>query len=306
MGRRRVLVTGGAGFIGRHVLAALARDADEIAVLDDLSTGSSTVLDAASVRLIRRDVRDPRTVDDVRAFEPHVVLHLAAVHYIPDCLRDPERTLAINVGGTRNVVAGLRDSPVESVVLASTASVYGFSDEPLDERSPLRPSNVYGRSKRAAERVLTGFHRARPDVACTSARLFNVFGPGETNPHVIPRIVEQATRSPEVRVGHLWPKRDFVFVADVARALVSAASRRGGYAAVNIGTGVGTSVEDLLSTVGRALGTSIRPVRDPSAARAVDGHLVAEASRARVELGWVPRVGLEDGIREVVAAEAVA
>jgi UDP-glucose 4-epimerase len=303
-----VLITGGAGFIGSHVAEAVAPSAREVLVLDDLSTGRPELLEpvAGRVDLVRRDVRDPRTAGDVRAFAPDVVFHLAALHYIPECVRDPNRTLAINVDGTRNVVSGLRDAPVESFVLASSASVYGFADHALDETSPIEPIDVYGTSKHLAEDVVAGFHRERPDVACTAARLFNVFGPRETNPHVIPRVVEQARRSPVVRMGHLWPRRDFVFVRDVARALVLAASRRRGLVTCNVGTGVGTSVRELVGAIGRATGTRIRPVTDPDAVRPVDGHLVANASRARGELGWSPQIGLDEGLRELVGMPEAA
>jgi UDP-glucose 4-epimerase len=303
-----VLITGGAGFIGSRVARFLAPVADRLMVLDDLSIGRPDLLAPVGerVELVRRDVRDPRTVADVRSFAPDVVFHLAGIHYIPDCIRDPERTIAINTGGTANVLAGLRDVAVRSVVLASSAAVYSFSDRPLDEHAPMRSNDPYGTSKQLAERVITDFHRERPDVRCAAARLFNVFGPNDTNPHVIPRIVEQATRSSDVRIGHLWPKRDFVFVDDVARALIAASSAPNGFRAFNVGTGTGTSVRQLVAAVGRATGRRLRPVEDEGSTRAVDGHLVADPSRVRSELGWAPEVTLHEGLREIVRKEVAA
>jgi UDP-glucose 4-epimerase len=299
----RYLITGGAGFIGSHLADRLVARGDEVIILDDLSTGRRRHLARlrGPVDLVVDDVRSPRTAEAIAAFRPDVVLHLAAMHYIPACVRDPARTLDVNVGGTETVLDALDGVDVTTVVLASSAAVYGFSDEPLSESARTGPIDVYGTSKVRAEAALSSFHRTHSHVRCVAARLFNVFGPNETNPHVVPRIVEQARISDEVRLGLLWPRRDFVFVRDVARALLLAASGVTGYVTFNVGTGVGTSIGGLVRAVGRAARRDIRPALDPDAVRATDGHLVADASKIRSELGWRPEMSLEAGLRELVA-----
>jgi UDP-glucose 4-epimerase len=305
---RRVAITGGAGFIGSHVAASVAPCAAEVMIVDDLTRGRTEHLATSNgrVRFVRGDIRDERTISEVRSFAPDVVLHLAALHYVPDCIRDPVRTIDVNVRGTERLLRGLLDQNVTSVVLASSAAVYGFSDRPLSERSTIAPVDVYGRSKVLCEAKFAAFYRARPDVRCVAARLFNVFGPNETNPHVIPHIIDEATRSDEIHMGHAWPTRDFVFVSDVARALLLATAADHGFTAYNVGTGVGTSIATLVSAIGRAVGRSLRQRTDPQATRRVDGHLVADPSKISADLNWYPEVTLDEGLRDIVARRMAA
>jgi len=145
------------------------------------------------------------------------------------------------------------------------------------------------------------------DERLLAARLFNVFGPGETNPHVLPDILTQVREGGPLRLGNLDARRDYVHARDVADALVRLATYGGAESVFNVGTGVGTSVRELVAALGKVLARSLRIEQDPAKVRPVERmHLVADATLARQELGWTPRLTLHDGLRDLVAHELAA
>ena len=254
----RCLVTGGCGFVGSALVRRLLAESHEVVVVDDLSRGSPENLgaDRARVRVIEQDVtRDLSRI--FSSFQPQIVFHLAALHFIPDCDADPARCLRVNVDGTRSVleaVAELR-GPV-SLVVASSAAVYAPAEGAhREQQDSLGPVDVYGQSKRWTEELAAGF-AARTGTGVGIARLFNVFGPGETNAHFIPSLICQMKAGESVRLGDLSTRRDYVFVDDVADALLRLAGygREGGSATVNIGSGrayAGAEVVEALAGLAR-------------------------------------------------------
>lgn len=298
----RCLVTGGCGFVGSALVRRLLAESYEVVVVDDMSRGSRENLgpDQDRVTVIQEDVTNGLG-HVFSAFRPQAVFHLAALHFIPDCDADPARCLRVNVDGTRSVLkaaAGLRDQV--SLVLASSAAVYAPSDGPHQEQEDsLGPADVYGYSKQWTEDLATGF-AARTGTAVGIARLFNVFGPGETNAHFIPSLICQMQAGKAVRLGNLSSKRDYVFVDDVADALLRLARYcdDGVSATVNVGTGrayAGTEVVETLAGFGP---DGVAPTTDPSRIRPVDRPtLLADPTLAQKLLDWTPRTGLVDGLR---------
>jgi UDP-glucose 4-epimerase len=235
------------------------------------------------------------------SFRPQAVFHLAAQHFIPDCDADPTRCMRVNVDGTRSVLAAaaeLRD-PV-SLVLASTAAVYAPADGAHREQEDfLGPIDVYGYSKRWAEELATGF-AARTGAGVGIARLFNVFGPGETNAHFIPSLICQMKAGESVRLGNLSSKRDYVFVDDVADALLRLADycRDGQSATVNVGSGRAHAGHEVVEALVALTASGVAPVTDPSRLRPVDRPvLLADPTLAQKLLDWAPRTSLADGLR---------
>lgn len=291
----RVLVTGGAGFIGSHVVERLLETGAQVAVVDDLSRGRREWV-PPEVDLHAVDLRDEAALERVAAgTRPEVVVHLAALHFIPEVDGAPEVAWRVNVDGTKNLLEALRAAPPERVVLASTAAVYPDRAGPIPETSPAAPIDVYGATKLECERLLTRF-AADTGTSCLAARLFNVIGKRETNPHVVPELVAQLRRDPSrVRLGNLTPRRDYTDVVDVADALVrllDAAERD--LFVCNVGSGIGVSVADLVSACERMLGTGIEIDADPARLRAVDrSELVADIGRLERATGWSPSRSLE-------------
>ena len=190
----RALVTGGCGFVGSALCSQLMETGHEVVALDDLRLGSEDSL-PTGVPLTVADVRDPALERILVAHRPDVVFHLAAIHFVPACEDEPAEAISVNVEGTQRVLAASAAAGAAAVVLASSAAVYAPSPAPHRETSALGPTDVYGHTKLWAEQ-LASLHNARTGQPIGVARLFNVYGPGETNPHLIPTIIEQARRGP--------------------------------------------------------------------------------------------------------------
>jgi UDP-glucose 4-epimerase len=309
MTRRPMLVIGGAGFVGHHLVPRLLADDRDVVVVDNLSRGSmerfGKHLGDSRLQVVRGDVTDAVLLRQVVAeIRPAVVFHLAALHFIPYCVAHPSETLLVNVVGTQLVLDALATVPDARLVFASTADVYATSDRPHAEDDAIATGNVYGASKRACEELFALARRTQPARRIVAARLFNVFGPGETNPHVLPDILRQLREGNVLRLGNLDPRRDYVHARDVADALVRCGAHDGPETIFNVGTGVGTSVRELVATLADVLGRSLRIEQDPARVRPVERmHLVADVGRAFRALGWTARTGLREGIDDLVRRE---
>lgn len=299
----RVLVTGGCGYVGSHVTLALARAGHCVSVADDLSLGRRENLHnglAEAILIMPIDIRDGDGMARViREVAPDVVIHLAAVHFIPACERDPQRAIAVNVEGTQSVLnAASEAASVAGVVVASTAAVYVPSEDAHSEASAVGPTDIYGLTKLWTEQLAELFHQ-KSGKPIGVARLFNVFGPGETNPHLIPTVVVQLQRGSELRLGNLETKRDYVYVEDAAHGLTSLATTvlKGKSLTCNLGTGQQYDGRHIVNLVARLLGRDVRLSTDATRIRKADRpSLVANSARARDLLGWGPTTTLEDGL----------
>ena len=302
--RRRILVTGGCGFVGAPFVRHLADRGDEVLVYDDLSRGTTERLRGYldnGVRLDVADVRDvARLLEVLKEYRPELVVHLAAMHFIPDCDSHPDICLSTNVLGTQSVLDTMAASdPIPALVYASSAAVYGPDSRPHREgESRLAPTDVYGCSKLAGEQLVQAFAE-KTRARCSIARLFNVFGPDETNPHLIPTVIRQAQVDERLRLGDLTTERDYVFTDDVARALtlLGDATCEGRGATCNVGTGETHTGEEIVAVVGKLIGKHLAALCDPERTRASDRPVLrADSNWARTHLGWEPEVGFEEGL----------
>ena len=300
---RHVLVTGGAGFVGSHFCDRLVEAGCRISVLDDLSRGKRDWVPAGA-SIYEVDIRDRDGVAAAYAdARPDAIAHLAALHFIPAVDDAPELADAINVGGTRNVLEAVRAHPPERLIFASTAAVYANVSEPLSETRAPAPIDVYGRTKLAGEQLVEAF-ATETETRCVNARLFNVIGPRETNPHVLPEIIDQVRRgADELELGNLEPRRDFVDARDVAAALTMLLENaEPGAAAYNIGTGTSVSVADIVRTCSKIAEREIAVRQVPERMRAVERQvLVADVSKIENAVGWRARWSLRDTLTELLA-----
>jgi UDP-glucose 4-epimerase len=290
----------------------LIEEADsEVLVIDDCSAGSPRNFGSIrdEIELVDCDIRDrDRVVTVFEEFRPDTVIHTAALHFIPACNRDPKRCIDVNVGGTQAVLDGAAASPAAAVALVSSAAVYAPSPIAHPDDGLLGPTDIYGLSKLWTEELGRLFHE-RTEVPVRTARLFNVFGPGETNPHLIPAIIAQAERGDELHLGNLSTKRDYVFVEDVARGLIAltADTLKDPKLTCNLGAQRAVDGDEIVATVGRLMGRKLRVVSDPARLRISDRPmLLSDCSRARETLRWTARWSLEDGLRAAIEEPTAA
>jgi UDP-glucose 4-epimerase len=298
----RYFVTGGAGFIGSALTASLIAAGHEVIIYDNFERGRrDNVRSGPTVEIVEGDIRDRRRVGDaVAASRPHFVVHLAALHFIPECNSRPAETLEINVEGTRNVLEGSTGCNVRGVIFASSGAVYAPSDAACRESTSLvAPHDVYGKSKALAERLVHRWY-AETGIPTSILRIFNAIGPGETNPHLLPHVLESLQRSDSVYLGNTHTRRDYVHTRDIAAAILAVANRSIGCQTYNIGSGVAHSVADLIEVLSAELARPVTVVSDPNRMRRADRLLLlADIARIRTELGWVPRVTLRQSLSEL-------
>jgi UDP-glucose 4-epimerase len=302
MRKKRVLVTGGAGFVGSHVAERLA-PAAVLSVLDDFSRGRGDWLPTEVDAVYRVDVRDRAGVFAAFAdFRPTCVLHLAAVHFIPAVDGAPQAAEAINVAGTKNISDAVIRHGVEQVIFASSGAVYPDYDGPLSEEHPIAPIDLYGRTKAAGEQILRE-SAAVSGASTTFARLFNVIGQRETNPHIFPEIVEQLRNgADELALGNVHTARDFIDARDVAAALERLIEiAPSGVSAYNVGTGCAVTVRQVVTACSALLGKRIRIAGDRQRLRPVDRKLLVADNRKLRRCGWYPQYTLEDTLGELLA-----
>jgi UDP-glucose 4-epimerase len=325
----RVLVTGGAGYIGSHTLVELLGQGHEALVVDDFRNASPRALDRVReltngrFEVEEADVRDTaRLAEAARRWRPGAAIHFAGLKSVGQGEREPLDYWDVNVGGTLSLLRALEEGGGTRVVFSSSATVYGEPRYlPFDEAHPLAPTNVYGRTKAAAERLLADWAAAGPGRAAIALRYFNPVGahasarigedPRGVPENLMPFMAQVATgRRPALRIfGDDWPTpdgtgiRDYIHVADLARAHVAALERLdriAGFEACNIGTGRGVSVREMLAAFERAAG---RPIPHEIAPRRPGDIAESRADCALAErvLGWRAQHGLDDMVQSLWA-----
>jgi UDP-glucose 4-epimerase len=304
----RVLVTGGAGFIGSHLVDSLLDSGQEVLVVDNFSLGRREHLDRARasgrLTVVDGDIRSKEDLRPVADFAPDTVFHMAALHFIPYCNAHPAEALEVNLLGLDTVIRSVRGAPVKTFVFPSSGAIYGFGDRPWPESAPPRPDEVYGISKWMGEQVMARFHDDRPDVRTVIARLFNTYGPRETNPHVLPDIMKRLHQGMLIELGNLWPKRDLIYVTDTVAGLVATAAGSAGLEVFNVGTGSGTAIQDVLRSIGAIRGEPLKVEQVPDRMRDGDGHLIADPGKL-MATGWKPEYDLDAGLSRLLEWEGL-
>jgi UDP-glucose 4-epimerase len=294
----RAVVTGGAGFIGSHVVDALLERGDEVHVLDDLSKGKRENV-ASGAELHVADIREP---DDVlAAVRPELVVHLAAQADVRMSVERPQFDADVNVVGTVRILEAARRHGAQVVFSSTGGAIYGECTGPAPEAAERRPLAPYGTSKLCGEEYLATWNRLHA-TSHVSLRFANVYGPRQ-EPHgeagVVAIFMGLLHDGGTVRIyGDGTQTRDYVFVGDVVQAVLAAAGHAGGV--YNVGTGAATSVLELYDAIQDAAGVS----REPEHAPARLGELqrsVLDVSLAARELGWRPESTLRDGLAETWA-----
>jgi UDP-glucose 4-epimerase len=293
----RAIVTGGAGFIGSHIVDALLAEGEEVTVIDDLSSGEARRV-AAAAELCELDVVDGAALARaVRARVPQAIFHLAAQSSVTASVADPARDCAVNVQGTLNVLQAAGECGAPVVFASTGGALYGDeAPRPTPEDRLPAPLSPYGASKWAGEAYVQTWSLSS-GIPHTICRLGNVYGPrqsphGEAGVVAIFSLCLHTGRAPKL-FGHGTPTRDYVHVSDVVRALLAARGRAGTF---NIATGVESDVESVWRELRAAAGSGL----EPELAELRPGELLnscLDPSRAERELGWRAEVPLAEGLR---------
>jgi len=304
----RFLVTGGAGFIGSHLVDALSKKGHDVRILDDFSSGSMENLEDAqeryanAIEIIKGSITEPDLVDSaVKGID--AIFHEAALVSVSESMKNPKKTRAINVEGTRNVLESAKENKVKNVILASSAAVYGDNPPPLIETMPVKPLSPYASSKCELENLARCYWQDF-GIRTISLRYFNVYGPRQDTKSeysgVIARFMDCLKQGKQLTIyGDGKQTRDFIYVEDVIRAnLLALDSDIPGGRTYNIATGKGITLLELLKIMQKLYPTKIEPIHKP--ARAGDiRHSYANIKKARSELGFEPGVRLESGLKEL-------
>lgn len=302
----KFLITGGAGFLGSALANALVRQGHVVRVLDDVSAGDPGRLDP-TVALTRGDVNDvPKLWSLLQGVD--CVYHLAARVSVPESVLYPRDYNATNVGGTVALIQAVRDAGVRRLVMASSGTIYGEQgNSAISEDAIPHPASPYAVSKLAAEYYVNTIG-ALWGIESVILRIFNAYGPGQparvSHPPVVPAIVRQALGGGSIVVhGDGRQRRDFVYVDDVVSGLISAATAPNvSRLTINIGSGIDSSINDLVAVVGRVLGKELTPLHVTAESGGMQ-HMRADLRRAKERLGYTPKVSLEDGLKRVIAEQ---
>lgn len=297
-----VLITGGAGYVGSTLACCLLAHGWRVIVFDDLSAGSLDRLPRVNNDLLfyKGSIVDRAAINAaLHQFQPEVVFHMAAVHYIPQCVRQPQLVIDTNIAGTLNVVDAVANLPGRpKLIVTSSASVYGAATPaPQTETAVPQPCDIYGYSKMVGEHITA----SRYDNYVI-ARLFNVFGDSDPVPHLIPSIARQLNQN-KIMLGNPESERDFIHVGDVAKAFIALAEygRRG--AIYNIGSGKSHPVIEVAQMIKQLSGSPADLAFKTADLRKVDpGVLRADIAAIGSDTGWRPSISFQAGLRSVLNA----
>ncbi len=299
----KVLVTGGAGFIGSALVRALLSEGYEVTVLDNLSTGLQGNLPTDSrLKLVTGDVRDYETVS--RTIRKHQnIIHLAAQAFIPFCYQQPLEVAQVNAMGSINVFKACSNHSIKRLVHISSSEVYGTAQTlPMNEKHPMQPYSTYSVAKAAADLWAQTFFWEH-NLPVVILRPFNTFGPRETLPYFIPEMIRQCLKEPTIHVGNLKTSRDFTYVDDTTHAMIQALETENIEGAIiNIGTGQTHEMKAILALIERETGTEDKATHlDKTRLRPRDVQtLVTDNTKARKILGWTPATTFAEGIRKTI------
>lgn len=306
---KKVIITGGAGFIGSAAIAALQNCGHDLYAIDNLSFGNRQFIDLPAAHFFEVDLLDRAELSRVVSqISPDWIVHLAAIHFIPYCNQHPVAAAQVNIQGTMNVLAAAKNvRNLEKVFFASTAAVYPIYDEAISETHPPAPTDIYGLSKLAGEHLMNEFH-LQTDIPTIVCRFFNAFGPNETNAHVIPEIQRQINAGCRtIGLGNLDPKRDFIHTSDMADAIVKLLTTCDrGIEIFNLGRGIEYSVTEVVTAFEQVLGEKIIIEVDPARVRKVERmHLLADITKLKNFIDWEPKISLKQGISTLIDRQLI-
>ena len=300
---KRILITGGAGFIGSEVVSQLVKKNAMVTVLDNFSSGKKQYLPKKkNLKIIKGDITDEKVIS--RAVkDQEFVIHLAALPFIPDSFYYPADFFNVNTTGSVNLLwESVQSKTVTRFVHISTSEVYGTAQRaPMDENHPTNPHSTYAVSKLAGDRVAFTLHKEN-GFPVVIIRPFNSYGPQYTQPYIIPEIMNQLLiGNKELMLGNIDATRDFTYVSDTANAIIrSLDSKKAVGEIINVGSGNEISIRDLAFKISKVAKKKIKIRHDESRERPYDvNRLICNNKKASKLLGWKPKINMDQGLKKL-------
>lgn len=301
-----ILITGGLGFIGNHLVRHLIHTCPEnkIIVVDNLSSGKIEFLSDVknNFTFYNIDIINKGKLDKCFKKErPDIIIHLAAIHFIPECNRDPVKTISVNVVGTHNIVTLANQHEVKQLIFASSASVYGATHKRSNESDIPDPLDVYGYSKLYGEQIIKNLGQINWSIL----RFSNIIGTNETHQHLLPAIIKQLKNNTKLTLGNLESKRDYLFVEDLINGINRVINNKKAYSQVlNFGTGKGLSVRDVVREFEIILKKQIEIEQNDNLKRRVDSPiLVASIEKSKKLIGWKSQYSFREALKKILLRE---
>lgn len=307
---KKVLIIGGAGFIGNNLAKKLTNNGYQVFVYDNFSSGKISNLKFLSkARIIKGDILNHKKITNcIKKIQPSAIFHLAAIHYIPDCNKNPQKIRRVNVDGTRNVLEAVSALNLKSFfIFMSSAAVYANSSGALKESNKTVPLCIYGETKLVGEKI-TKQICVKNKIPFAIIRLFNVYGPNDGIPHVIPGIISQIkNHKKNIELGNLQPKRDFIYVDDVSNALYKLLEHKPKGKVYNLGTGKEYSIKEIAELFIKFLPRkNFKVFPKKNLIRKKERlHLKADISKINKELGWHPKISITKGLKLLLKKEGL-
>jgi len=297
---KRILVTGGAGFIGSELVSQLVKCGANVTILDNFSSGKKHYISKYKIRIVNGDVTDKKTVSRT-VMDQEIIFNLAALPFIPDSYYHPVNFFEVNTIGSMNVLwSSIKSKSVESFVQISTSEVYGSAQyHPMDENHPTTPYSTYAVSKLAADRATFTLHKENGFPAVV-IRPFNTYGPRFTEPYIIPEIISQIKGgNNELHLGNVNSTRDFTFVSDTVAALLKASLSKSVIGEiVNVGSCNEIKILDIAKNLIKISGAKMKIKTDESRMRPYDvQRLNCNNTKAKKLLNWKPKISIEKGLQ---------
>ena len=300
---KNIFITGGAGFVGSAWVSQLVNLDFKVTVFDNFSFGNKEFLpDVENLNVIAGDIRSfDQLGSAIKKSKPQIVAHLAAIHFIPHCNKYPIETCEINISGTRNLLDILRNYQPEKLLYISTVAVYPILSEPHKESDRVAPVDIYGISKLAGEDMVQLFF-SDTKIPSVIVRLSNAYGPNETNPHLIPAILEQLQEGERIlKLGNLEPRRDFVHTTDIGRGLTRLINKyESGCDVFNLASGRNYSVREIVSYFSEVLAETLQIEQESARKRKVERpYLLVDIEKIKSFLDWKAEIDIKTGLRNL-------
>jgi len=309
----KYFVTGGAGFIGREIVRQLLNKGHNICVYDDFSFGRKENLIEFGKEnkfcIIEGHIEDyDKVYPSIKKFQPDIIVHLAAIHFIPYCNANPLKTIRINVEGTHSILEAATKIGIKRFLFASSGAIYKSEDHPLREDNDIpSPNDIYGLSKFLCEKSCQ-YYSEKYDISCYAMRFFNTYGPYETNPHLMPEIIQQLRSGNTIQLGNTETKRDYIYVEDIAKAviLLSLLQKTTKFETVNVGTGMEYSAARIVNFLSKIMNKKIIVLTEQSKYRKNDKlHQIASLNKLQNLIDWKPKYTLEVGLKRLLEWEKI-